>query len=57
MFRNESFPSFQGCRLCIVPRTLAADGSVYAQWPLAAGSHYDGLYKIPFASMVQHLRA
>ena len=41
MCRSESFPSCQGCSLCILlwPRTLAADGSVYAMWPLATGCH------------------
>ena len=39
MFRSESIPSCEGCRLCMIdwPRTLAADRSVNALWPLAAG--------------------
>ena len=39
MFMSESFPSCQGCSLCILlrPRTPGADGSVYGLWPLATG--------------------
>ena len=44
MFRSESFPSYDEAADCAYiaiagPRTLAADRSMYALWPLAAGCH------------------
>ena len=38
MFKSESFPTSQGCRLCIVPAPgLWLQTGLYALWPLAMG--------------------